>query len=312
MSSTTDALRSRAPAAAKTSLHSSAVSKTLAQYIELTKPGISVFVALSAATGYVVAGLDRITWVGAALVMICTMLMSGGAAAQNQVIESERDRLMRRTANRPVAAGYIDGADATWFAWSLTFAGLAIALTTLPPLAAVFLVLCHISYVNVYTPLKVRTPLCTLAGAIPGSLPVLAGAAASTHGVNLPAILLTGVLFAWQMPHFMAIGWLAREDYARVDYSMLFLIEPTGRQSAAVAVMYALAMAGCAVLLAVALSTTALFASVAVIGTGAYTVLSTGFLHERSRARARRLFFSSLLLLPVLLITLVVELMVLR
>ncbi|HEY0303530.1 MAG TPA: heme o synthase [Longimicrobiales bacterium] len=305
-------MRSRAPAAARVSPHSYAVSKRIPFFVELTKPGISLFVAMSAATGYVVSAQDSATWAVALLVMVCTALMSGGAAALNQVIEAGRDRNMRRTAQRPVAAGLVSARAAELFAWSLTGVGLLLALTLLPPLASVFLVLCHISYVNMYTPLKLRTSLCTLVGGFPGSLPVLAGAAASVHGITLPAILLTGVLFAWQMPHFMAIGWLAREDYARVNYVMLFLTEPTGWQSAAVAVMYAAVMGGCAVLLAVALSTSALFFTLALLTSAVFTGLSLAFLRHRERTQARRLFFSSLLILPVLLTTLVVELLVLR
>ena len=305
-------MRSRAPAAAKTSLHYYAVSKRIPLYLELTKPGISLFVGLSAATGYVLTARATATWISALLVMVCTMLMSGGAAAQNHVIESERDQRMRRTSNRPVAGGHVAPQDAAFFGWTLSMFGLGFALTTLPPLAAVFLVLCHISYVSIYTPLKTRTPLCTLAGAIPGSLPVLAGAAAHANSIDLPALLLTGVLFAWQLPHFMAIGWLAREDYARAKYAMLFLTEPTGRHSAAVAVLYAAAMGGCAVLLSIAASATLLFTFVAAVASLSYTWLAFAFLRERTRPRARRLFFSSLAILPVMLIAITAEILLLR
>jgi heme o synthase len=297
--------------AAKTSLLSYAVSKRAPLYLELTKPGISVFVALSAVTGYVVAAGAGARWLPAGLVLVCTMLMSGGAGALNHVVEAKRDRSMRRTANRPVAAGYIDAQEATFFAWMLTICGLALALMTLPPMVATLLVLSHISYVNIYTPLKTRTPLCTLAGALPGSLPVLAGAAGAADGVSLAAVLLTALLFTWQMPHFMAIGWLARDDYARAKYAMLFLTEPSGGQSAAVAVQYAAAMGGCAVLLAVATSTTWLFMFVALATSALLTGLAIVFQRDRARESARRLFFASLLVLPVLLATLMLEVLVL-
>lgn len=300
-------MRSRAPAAARIWLHSYAVSRRIGQYSELTKPGISLFVALSAATGYVVAAQANATWTVALLVIACTALMSAGAAGLNQVIEAEHDRNMRRTARRPVAAGSIDALAAKVFAWSLTGCGLLVALTLLPPLTSVFLVLSHITYVNVYTPLKSRTPLCTLVGGFPGSLPVLAGAVASGSGITLPGLLLTGLLFTWQMPHFMAIGWLSREDYARVNDSMLFLTEPTGATSAAVAVMYAAAMGGCGMLLSWAMSATAFFAVTAAICAITYTVLAAQFRRERSRIRAHNLFLSSLLILPLMLLALVME-----
>ena len=308
----TDVLHSRVQAGQRTSSRWYAASSRLALYLELTKPGISVFVALSAAAGYVVAASAGTTWLGAALVMMCTALMSGGAAALNQVVEADRDRAMLRTRERPVASGLIEVERATAFAWSLALTGLIVALITLPPLTALFLALCHVSYVNIYTPLKLRTPLCTLVGALPGSLPVLAGAAASGTGIEMPALLLTGVLFTWQLPHFMAIGWLAREDYARGNYSMLFLTDGSGRESAQVAVLYAVVMMGCALLLAYALSTSALFYGVVIVSGSVFTGLAGQFLRARGRTEARKLFFSSLLVLPVMLVTLVIELLALR
>jgi heme o synthase len=308
----TAVLRSRAQAAARTSPLSSDASKRISLYLELTKPGISLFVAMSAVAGYVVTAGAELSWLRAMLVVAATMLMSAGAAAQNQIVEAERDRSMRRTASRPMPARLIESHDASAFAWTLTLTGFTLALATLPLLAAVFLSLCHISYVNWYTPLKARTPLCTLVGALPGALPVLAGAAASVHGIGLPALLLTGLLFTWQLPHFMAIGWLAREDYARGNFAMLFLSEPSGRQSAVVALLYALAMGCCAALLALALSTSVMFVAIALGSSAAYTALAAAFLRERSRTHARRLFFSSIIILPLLLITLSYELIVLR
>ena len=252
------------------------------------------------------------SWLRALLVVASTMLMSAGAAAQNQIIEAPRDRNMRRTATRPIAAGLIEPGDASAFAWTLSLTGLTLALATLPFTAAVFLVLCHISYVHWYTPLKVRTSLCTLVGALPGALPVLAGAAASSSGIDLAALLLTALLFTWQLPHFMAIGWLAREDYARGNFAMLFLSEPSGRQSAIVAFMYALAMGFSALLLAFALSTSVIFVTIAIGCSATYATLAAAFLRERSRTHARRLFFSSIVVLPLLLISLSYELIVLR
>ena len=300
-------MRSRARAAAKTSQPYSAVSERASQYFELTKPGISLFVGLSAVTGYAITVGDGASWLVALLVLVCTMLTSGGAAAQNHVIEAERDRRMSRTARRPVANGRIAPQDAAFFGWMLTMFGLGFALATLPPLTALLLLVCHISYVNIYTPLKLRTPLCTIAGAIPGSVPVLAGAAASVDGIQLPALLLTGVLFAWQFPHFMAIGWLAREDYARAGYRMLFLSEPSGRDAGRVAMLYAAAMGACAVLMGVAIGGSPLTYAVAGAAALAYGVRSWRFLQDRAVATARQLFFTSLMVLPVVLAAVILE-----
>lgn len=297
--------------AARTSLLSSAASKQLSQYLELTKPGITLFVACSAVAGYMVTALDGFHALGALLVLVATLAMSGGAATLNQVAECDRDKMMRRTARRPLASGLVRVEHARLWAWTLSAFGLTLALLTLPPLTALFLVLSHISYVNIYTPLKLRTPLCTLAGAFPGALPVLAGAAAGGHGITIAAAALTGLLFAWQLPHFMAIGWLAREDYARANYAMLFVVEPSGQKSGGVALMYAAATGACALLLAAAAPVGMLFTSMAVAGGLAYTVLAWRFMQQRDVARARRLFFFSLLVLPLLLCALAFELLVL-
>lgn len=296
--------------AARTSPLSSAASNRLPLFIELTKPGITLFVACSAAAGYVVTAGAGFSVLHVCIVMLSTALMSGGAAALNQVIEVDRDRLMLRTARRPLVSGKISIAQATWFAWTLSAAGLLLSLATLPLLAPVFLVLSHISYVNIYTPMKLRTPLCTLAGAFPGSLPVLAGAAAGGP-LNLTALVLTGLLFAWQLPHFMAIGWLMREDYGRAGYAMMFLTEASGRDSAIVAVLYAALTGAFALLLTPAGPAGWLFTAIAAAAGLAYLALAVAFLQRRDRTRARRLFSASLIVLPLLLATLVFELRVL-
>src|SRR5688500_8371695 len=148
-------------------------------YYELTKPGITTFVAITAAAGYVLAAGATINMTTIVLVMLTTMAMSGGAAALNQLAERREDALMRRTANRPLPSGVISAGSAAMFGWTLSIGGAVLAWATLPPLAVVFLALCHVSYVFAYTPLKKRTIHCTLVGAIPGSVPVLAGAAAA-------------------------------------------------------------------------------------------------------------------------------------
>jgi heme o synthase len=277
-------------------------------YLELTKPGITVFIGITAAAGFITA-LGGWGMPGRLVVTIlATMLMSGGAATLNQVLEGRWDALMSRTASRPIPAGIVTERSARTFGWGLSGVGLAVALALLPPLTAVWLVACHVSYVFAYTPLKRRTPLCTLTGAIPGALPVLAGWAATGHAIDVTAVALTGVLFMWQIPHFLAIGWMARDDYATAGCPMLGVVEGSGRASARVSLMYATAMVVCACVVGFTSDAGGIYMATALLTGGAYVTFAWRFVRQRARVPARRLFFSSLLVLPLLLTALMADL----
>lgn len=277
-------------------------------YLELTKPGITLFIGVTAGAGFVTA-LGGWAMPGRlAVTLLATMLMSGGAATLNQVAEEKWDALMRRTASRPLPAGNLSSRSARLFGWSLSVSGLVLALAMLPGATAVVLVLCHVSYVNVYTPLKRRTPLCTLAGAIPGALPVLAGWVATGQPIGLTAVALTGVLFMWQIPHFLAIGWMAREDYGAAGCPMLSVVDPSGRSSARVALVYAAGMLLFSIVVGATAGTGPFFMAIALLTGTAYLGFAWGLVRELDRVPARRLFFSSIIVLPLLLTALVVDL----
>lgn len=278
-------------------------------YLELTKPGITLFIGVSAAAGFITAAGGWSQPLRFAVALAATMLMSGGAAALNHLAEHKGDAQMRRTAARPIPSGAISPRSAGVFGWSLSVAGLSISIALLPWLATLFLVLSHVSYVYLYTPLKRRTALCTLAGAIPGALPVLAGWTASGAAIGPAAIALTGVLFMWQIPHFLAIGCMGRDDYERAGCVLLSIVEPTGRASARVSFGYALAMMVCAMMLAITAGTGALYAAVALIATAGYALYAWRFVRQVERIPARRLFFSSLLVLPLVLGALMADLL---
>ena len=287
------------------------MSRTVRAYYELTKPGITLFIGVTAAAGFVTAlngfGMAPVF----TITLTATMLMSGGAATLNQVAERQWDALMRRTATRPIPAGVVSVASARVFGWSLSAAGLLLSLL-LPWPATLFLVLCHVSYVYLYTPLKRRTPLCTLAGAIPGALPVLAGWTATGAAIDTAAIALTGVLFMWQIPHFLAIGWLAREDYARAGCPMLTVVETSGRTTARVSFVYTCAMLICAITVGVSKAAGPLYTVTALLAGTAYVAFAWRLLRMPDRGPARHLFFSSLVVLPVLLSALMADLVLLN
>ncbi|HSJ23143.1 MAG TPA: heme o synthase [Longimicrobiales bacterium] len=286
------------------------MSAAVRAYFELTKPGITLFIGITAGAGFITAlggwgmpGLLMVT-------LLATMLMSAGAATLNQVVEQRWDAMMARTASRPIPSGLVSERSARVFGWALSGIGLVLSLALLPWATALFLVLCHVSYVFAYTPLKRRTPLCTLTGAIPGALPVLAGWAATGQPIDVVAIALTGVLFMWQIPHFLAIGWMARDDYASAGCPMLGVVESTGRASARISLFYASAMLVCALVVGVMSDAGAVFLATALATGGAYVLFAWRFVQRRDRAPARQLFFSSLLVLPILLGALMLDLAV--
>jgi heme o synthase len=285
------------------------MSRVARAYLELTKPGITVFIGITAGAGFITAlgGWSMPSLL--AVTVAATMLMSAGAATLNQVHERRWDGMMARTASRPIPAGVIPAASAQAWGWGLSVAGLALALVALPPATSLFLVLCHLSYVFAYTPLKRRTPLCTLTGAIPGALPVLAGWTATGQPIDVTALALTGVLFMWQIPHFLAIGWMARQDYATAGCPMLGVVDDSGRASARVSLMYASAMVICAAVVGFTSAAGPLYMAVALLTGGVYVTLAWRFVRQRERAPARTLFFSSLLVLPLLLTALMIDLM---
>jgi protoheme IX farnesyltransferase len=241
------------------------------------------------------------------LVGIATMLMSAGAATLNQVLEVDVDLLMRRTHTRPLPSGLIDVKHAQLFGWSLSAIGGFVAWFALSPLTFAMLAICHVSYVNLYTPMKRSTTLCTLAGAIPGAVPVLAGSFAAGHGLSYATVSLAGLLYMWQMPHFFSIGWLAREDYARANFKILPVLDETGRITGRACVLFAIATQLCAIQLTVHASTGPLTtAAIHTAGTS-YIAASFLFAKHRNKITARRLFLLSLLVLPVILTAVIVS-----
>lgn len=291
-------------------MHAGAPVSGLRAYAELTKPGITLFIGVSAAAGFVAAMEGPGEPVRLAVALLATMTMSAGAAALNHVAERESDARMRRTASRPLPSGTLSPLRAAAFGWGLSLLGLVLAFVLLPPAATLFLVLSHASYIYLYTPLKRRTPFCTLAGALPGALPVLAGWAAAGRPLTPAAIALASVLFMWQIPHFLAIGWLAREDYGRAGCPMLGVVDPSGRSSAHVSFGYALVMLVAAGLVAVTTPTGWLYGLLALLTCGAYTAAAWRWVRRPERIAARHLFLSSLLVLPVLLGALIADLLI--
>ena len=170
--------------------------------------------------------------------LLGTFLVAGGAAALNQVWERATDRLMRRTEQRPMADRRMSVAQGATFGVVLTAIGAAELAYFVNPLSAAVALLTTASYLLFYTPLKLRTSLSTIAGAVPGALPAVIGWAAATNTLSIEAWVLFGIVFTWQMPHFLAIAWMYRDEYARAGMPLLPVIEPDGRSTGRQAVLY--------------------------------------------------------------------------
>jgi len=201
------------------------VRQTIPDFWELTKPEINLLILVATCTGFYLGyphSLDPFSFERLFHVLSGTLLVASGAGALNQYLEYGFDARMRRTSRRPVAAGRLSPVSAFWFGTSLAVTGAAYLLLFVNVLAASLAVITLGSYLFIYTPLKRKTPLCTVAGAFAGAMPPLIGWAAANGSIaSAEAWTLYAMLFFWQFPHFMAIAWMYREDYARAGYSVL-------------------------------------------------------------------------------------------
>jgi len=268
----------------------------LADLLELTKPRITTLVSLTAAVGYVMAGspVDPRGLLGA---VVGTALVAAGSAALNMLLERSIDGRMQRTRQRPLPAGRLRSSDALLLGSLLTALGLAELYWLAHPLAAGVALATWFSYLFVYTPLKPRTSLSTLVGAVPGALPPVIGWAAARGSLDPGAWVLFAIVFLWQVPHFLAIAWLYRDDYARGGLPMLPVIDRTGHTTGRQVVANSLAL-GLVTIVPTAAGMAgrlylvgALLLSLAMIGASARLA------SRRTTAAARQLFLVSLVYL---------------
>jgi protoheme IX farnesyltransferase len=277
-------------------------SHVLSDYWELTKPEVNFLIAMTTVAAFCLGSpklLAHFPWLLLLHTLLGTVLVASGAGTLNQLIERRFDAKMRRTARRPIAAGRIEPTQALIFGSLLSLAGAIYLALAVRPTASLLALLTLSAYLFLYTPLKRRTPWCTLAGAFPGAMPVLIGYVAATGKLDSQAWLLYSILFLWQFPHFMAIAWMYRDDYARAGYEVL----PPGTQKARFMGWQSLLPA--LALVSVAFAPMALRHANPVFVTGTL-LLSLGFLYFaarlaliRSNQSARRLLLVSILYLPL-------------
>lgn len=211
------------------------IRRTLIDYVNLTKPRVATLVLFSVAAGSILAALahgESIPWLLVCWTVIGSALVSSSASALNQALEISTDGLMPRTAKRPLPARRVYLVEAWIFGLITGAIGVGLLLATSHPAATWVAVFTHLSYVLIYTPLKTRTNLNTLIGAVPGALPPVIGYVAVTGEVEYPCLILFGMVFFWQIPHFLAIAWMYKEQYAKAGMKMLTRDDDTGRLTA--------------------------------------------------------------------------------
>ena len=276
-------------------------------YVALAKPRLNLLVVASTLVGYAMAPGEPLGVLPVAGLLLGTGLVAGGASAFNQVLERDLDALMRRTRTRPLPDQRLQPLEGVLFGAALTLIGVLMIVAASNLLAGAVALATLVFYAAIYTPLKRRSSFGTVIGAIPGALPPLIGWAAVTNGISAEAWTLFGIMFLWQLPHFLAIAWMYREDYARAGFPMLPVLEPDGRSTGRQSFLYA------AALLPVSLAPTAmrmtgdLYLSGALVLGVAFAWLTFTFARTRSVQDARRVFFASIIYLPLLWILMIVD-----
>jgi protoheme IX farnesyltransferase len=269
----------------------------LADYVELTKPRITLMVMLTTMVGFVMGSPAHVRGPGLIAVLVGTGLVAAGASTLNMLLERRTDALMHRTRNRPLPAGRLRPGDVLASGFVLTAAGVLVLGWLSGTLATGVALVTWLSYLLFYTPLKPRTSLSTVVGALPGALPPVIGWAAARGSLDPGAFVLFAILFLWQIPHFLAIAWIYREDYARGGLPMLPVLDPEGKVTGRQAVANSLA------LLLVSLTPRAagmagnVYLAGAVVLGLAFTAVAFRAAVERSAPAARRLFIASIVYL---------------
>lgn len=283
----------------RTQSAASTLRNRTALWLALAKPRLNALAVATVGIGYYL-GADVLDLGVLLSVLIGSGLVAAGGAAFNQVAERDLDALMTRTRSRPLPVGGISPAAGQFFATVLSIAGLIVLALGANLLSAVVALATLVSYAWIYTPLKRRTSLAVLVGAVPGALPPVIGWAAATGALTVEAWLLFGIVFAWQLPHFHSLAWLYRDDYAHAGFRVLAVTDSSGRRTALESLLWAVLLVVLSALAAVVGLTPPAFAAAAAVPGAGLALLAARFAVDRSPARARTLFLGSLVVLPLI------------
>jgi len=286
-------------------LETRAVSWTgrLADYVQLTRPRIGAMTVVAVAASSIVARWGQPDWGRCIAAMIGVLCVAASASAMNQWLERETDGQMPRTAGRPLVGGRLNSGEVLWFVGVLGLSGLAVLTVGATVSAALWALATWLIYVVGYTPLKRRSSANTAVGAISGAMPVVIGWVAVGGAYDLRLAALFTTLYLWQFPHFMAIAWLYRSQYARAGLQMLTVVEPTGRRAGIQAVLTALILipVSCVPAIYGPVPGASLYVAWAFVLGAAQFACAVIFFAQRSDGTARLLLAASLVYLPTLL-----------
>jgi protoheme IX farnesyltransferase len=270
-------------------------------FVALTKPDVSFLVLLTTAAGFYMGVRGPMDWLKLAHTVFATMLIAAGTAALNHYIERESDCHMRRTASRPLPSGLLQPGEALWFGVALAIAGAADLLLVGGWMASLLGVLTCLSYLLAYTPLKKRTVWATFVGAFPGAVPPMIGWTAATGHLDKGAWLLFLILFFWQFPHFHAISWMYREDYARAGIQMLAVVDRDGTRTFRQIIITAAMLVGVSLLPSVLGLAGVLYFFGALVLSTALVQVCLWAASEKTNLRAKWLMHATIIHIPVLL-----------
>ncbi len=277
-----------------------ATMRRTSSFLQLVKPRLNLLVVLTMLGGYYMGARAGQTGWPLVFALLGAALVAAGAAALNQYMERDLDALMERTRNRPLPSGSLTPSACLAFGALLALAGMLTLALLVNLLTAALALLTCVVYLVFYTPLKRVTPLNTLVGAIPGAIPPVMGWTAAQASLGPEAAALFAILFFWQMPHFLAIAWLYREDYARAGFRMLPLEDGGAKRTGFAAVLYSTAMVPAALLpVLLGLAGNLYLVGAALLSLG-FLAASANMARDPSEASARWLFRISLLVLPLL------------
>jgi protoheme IX farnesyltransferase len=277
------------------------MSSRAGAYVTLTKPDVSFLVLITTAAGYYMGVRGPVNWLHMINTVFGTMLIAAGTAALNHYIERDSDRYMRRTASRPLPSGLLQPREALLFGLALCVAGAVDLYLVAGLLASGLGVATSLSYLLAYTPLKRKTVWATFVGAFPGAIPPMIGWVAATGSLDRGAWLLFAILFLWQFPHFHAIAWMYREDYARAGILMLPVVDPQGTRTFRQIILYAVALVGVSLLPALMGLAGILYFFGALVTSTALVQVCLWAASSRSNSRAKWLMHATVLHIPVLL-----------
>ncbi len=279
----------------------------LEAYIELSKPNIMSLVLITTVLGYYLGGNGIESWLTLIITLIGTALSSGGAGALNHYLERDADSLMERTKNRPIPKGIIQPGNALMFGILLVLAGTVILVMQINLLTGFLSILTAFLYVLVYTPLKRITWLNTSIGSVPGALPPMGGWAAATGELETGAWILFAIMFLWQHPHFYAIAWMYKEDYALAKFKMLPVLEPDGKRTIRQIFWHLTLLVPVSVLLYIEGNSGLIYAIGVIFLTGLFFISAIPIAKDRTIKSAKLLLKSSVIYLPALLILIIID-----